>query len=123
MIKLSASRISTVKKCSWTYWCKYIKKLPDSTNEGASRGTVCHLILELLATKQRRPYYDKILKEKSLWCIPSVQRLVYLYTKKLDIHTKENLNLINKWTLNGLKYDYFGTTIGKPTHSFFSQIR
>lgn len=118
MIKLSASRISTAKKCSWTYWCKYIQKLPDTTNEGASRGTVCHLILELLCEDRHKATYDVILSKKSVWASPSVKRLIYYHTRKLEIHTKENLKLIDKFILNGLNYDYFGTSLGVPSDSF-----
>ena len=118
MIKLSASRISTAKKCSWTYWCKYVQKLPDTTNEGASRGTVCHLILELLCEERHKATYDLILSEKSVWASPPVKRLIYYHTRKLDIHSKENLKLINNFILNGLNYDYFGTALGAPSDSF-----
>ena len=46
MNPLSASRIKLAKQCSWQYWCKYVLKLPESTNEGASRGWIVHLVLE-----------------------------------------------------------------------------
>jgi len=45
---LSASRIKTVEGCSWLYWCKYKLKLPDASNDGAKRGSICHLIFEHL---------------------------------------------------------------------------
>ena len=41
---LSASRIKTAQSCSWLYWCKYKLKLPDTSNDGARRGSICHLI-------------------------------------------------------------------------------
>ena len=47
-VKLSASRLKTAKTCSYLYWAKYHLKLPDKTNDGAARGSVCHLIFESL---------------------------------------------------------------------------
>ena len=43
---LSASRIKTLQTCSWQYWCKYHLKLPDRSNEGSLRGTICHAIFD-----------------------------------------------------------------------------
>ena len=47
-VTLSASRIKTAQSCSWLYWFKYILKAPDKSNDGAKRGTICHLVFELL---------------------------------------------------------------------------
>ena len=35
---------------SWKYWCNYHLGIPQAKNEGAIRGTICHLIFELLIT-------------------------------------------------------------------------
>ncbi len=59
---LSASRIKTAQGCSWLYWCKYKLKLPDTSNDGAKRGSICHLIFELLGEKKTKPHYDKIME-------------------------------------------------------------
>ena len=48
---LSASRIKTLQTCSWQYWCKYHLKLPDKSNHGSLRGTICHAIFENLGNK------------------------------------------------------------------------
>ena len=73
---LSASRIKTAQSCSWLYWCKYKLKLPDKSNEGAKRGSICHLVFEGLGGKGRKKYFNKILKTED----------VFLYTlhKKAD---------------------------------------
>ena len=55
---LSASRIKTAESCSWLYWCKYKLKLPDRSNDGARRGSICHLIFELLGEPRRKKYFD-----------------------------------------------------------------
>jgi len=118
MTKLSASRIKTAQSCSWIYWCKYKLKLPDTSNDGASRGTICHLILELLCEPKRKNYFDTIIKKNTLFCIPSVKRLVYIWAHRLDVADPENIELIDAMTINGLQYDYFGKATGKPTKAF-----
>ena len=116
--KLSASRIKTAQSCSWLYYCKYKLKLPDTTNDGASRGTVCHLILEVLAKKGRKRYYNKIIKENSIFAVPAVGRLASIWAKKLSVDDTENLKFIDSMIVNGLYHDYFGEEIAKPTKSF-----
>ena len=71
-VALSASRIKTLEKCSWSYWCSYVLKLPEKSNDGASRGNVVHLVLEMLAKKNRKSYVDKILESKDIFCIASI---------------------------------------------------
>ena len=66
IVKLSASRIKTAQQCSWTYYCKYVLKLPDTSNEGASRGTICHNIFELLGDKHKREF-NTIVKDGTIW--------------------------------------------------------
>ena len=64
--RLSASRISTAEKCSWVYWCKYINKVPDSSNTGASRGSVCHNVFEYLGKERHKKHLELILKSNSI---------------------------------------------------------
>ena len=73
---LSASRIKTAQSCSWLYWCKYKLNLPDKSNDGAKRGSICHLIFELLGEKKRKKYYNKIIKAQDIFAVPSIKRLV-----------------------------------------------
>lgn len=117
-VKLSASRIKTADSCSWLYFCKYKLKLPEKGNDGASRGTVCHLILELISAKDRMSYYKKIIESRDIFSVPSVGRLALIWAKKLKVDDPENLELINFMTVNGLEYDYFGDSTAKPTESF-----
>ena len=56
---LSASKIKTLQSCSWLYWCKYHLKLPEESNSGASRGTICHLIFECLGNPRHKHHYKK----------------------------------------------------------------
>jgi len=114
---LSASRIKTAQSCSWLYWCKYKLNLPDASNDGAKRGSICHLIFELLGETKRKKIFNKIIKEKDVFCVPSIQRLIKKHAKKLQVDDDENIELIKEMTLNGLMYDFYGTKNGKPTYS------
>ncbi len=118
MTKLSASRIKTAQSCSWLYHAKYKLKLPDTSNDGASRGTVCHNILELLAKTGRYSYYQTIIKAKDVFAIPSIKRLILLYARNLGVADEENMTLIKSMMLKGILYDFHGKALGKPTRSF-----
>ena len=114
---LSASRIETLKNCSWVYWCKYKLRLPDKSNDGASRGTICHMIFELLGAEKHKSKYDLILKEDSIFACPSIKKLVMYHAKKLSVDDDENLELIDTMTVNGLNYDFFGGDNSNPAES------
>ena len=118
MTKLSASRIKTAQSCSWLYYAKYKLKLPDTSNDGASRGTVCHNILELLAKTGRYSYYQKIVKEGDVFAVPSIKRLIFIYANALGVADADNIALIKTMMLRGVLYDFHGKFLGKPTHSF-----
>lgn len=120
---LSASRIKTLESCSWKYWCNYILKLPKSKNDGNVRGTVCHLVLELLLNPRHKKYIKKIIKAKSINCVPSISRLVEKSLKKEgeNFCTKENLEMCDDMILVGLNLDFLGgkgAKIDKPEEEF-----
>ena len=117
-VYLSASRLKTVKMCSWLYWCKYHQRLPDQSNDGASRGTVCHLILDCLGKPSRKHYYDAILENNDVFSVPSIKKLILSTAHTLGVDDEENLVLIKEMTLAGLRYDFFGKKAGKPAQSF-----
>ena len=114
---LSASRIKTLQTCSWQYWCKYHLKLPDKSNEGSLRGTICHAIFENLGNTRHKHHYDKIIKAQDINVSKPIERMVLSYAKKYGISDFENLDLINRMTLEGLNYDFFGESSGKPTEA------
>jgi len=115
---LSASRIKTAQQCSWLYWCKYILKLPDSSNDGASKGWICHLVFEVLGKKRRKKHFDKIIKNQSIWSVESIKKMVHNHAKKLNVFDNENLEDIDKMVVNGLNYDFFGKDYGEMDESF-----
>ena len=75
-VKLSASRIKTAQSCSWIYWSKYKQKLPDTNNDGARRGTVCHNVFEFLSKQKTKTHYNKVVKSKDPFASKAVQDLI-----------------------------------------------
>jgi hypothetical protein len=120
-VSLSASRIKTAQSCSWLYWSKYHLKMPDPSNDGAKRGSICHLIFELLGNPKRKKYFDKIIKDEDIFSIQSIKRLVLKHAKREQVDDDDNINLIKEMTFNGLSYDFFGNQLGKPTESLSEQ--
>jgi hypothetical protein len=112
--RLSASRIKTLQGCSWLYWAKYHLKLPDKTNTGALRGTICHLVLEMVLNKTRTKHYDEMVLAGTIKACPSVYRLVRKHAKALgdkhgfDLLDPEHMDLMDKMIVNAFNYDFFG---------------
>jgi RecB family exonuclease len=117
-IKLSASRLNTAKKCSFSYYANYIMKLPQKKNDGASRGDICHCVFECLGKKRHKKTFNKILEEKNAFSVPSVERLVMKKAIGHNVQDKENLRQINEMIVAGLEYDFFGHGLGKPTEAY-----
>ena len=118
---LSASRMKTMETCSWLYWCKYHLKLPDKTNDGALRRSICHLILELLLKPRHKKHYDAIMESKDIASSVPVNRTVIKFLKANDAWSDENYELCNKMIYVALNYDYFGGEgghIDKPEEEF-----
>jgi hypothetical protein len=115
---LSASRIKTAQSCSWKYYASYHLRLPDKGNDGSSRGTICHLIFELLGNKRHKQHYNLIIKNNDVFASAAIERLIWKHAKKLKVDSPDNIELIRSMTLAGLKYDFFGDSEGKPTKAF-----
>ena len=118
---LSASRIKKAQSCSWSYWASYILKVPDKSNDGASRGWICHLIFELLGNPRHRPIYDELILKDDIFACEPIRRLVGYHARKLNVNDKENLQLINDMTLAGLHFDFFGGARGEPDEAISEQ--
>lgn len=104
---LSASRIKTLETCSWVYWNNYHTKVPQSQNDGALRGTICHTIFELLLNKRHLKNYKRIIKKNSIDGDKGVDRLVKKLSSKVKLD-ESNYKLLNDMILVGLKNDFFG---------------
>jgi hypothetical protein len=116
---LSASRIKTLETCSWVYWNNYHTKVPQSQNDGALRGTICHTVFELLLNKRHLENYKRIIKKNAIDGDKGVDTLVKKLAKKVKLDDS-NYKLLNDMILVGLKHDFFGEhgDIVKPEYSF-----
>ena len=123
---LSASRLKTLETCSWSYWCNYHLKLPQKQNEGALRGTVCHLVFEMLVKKKHKKHYTLVTKGDHLKGSAAVYRLVMKHLTQMEksfdlpMTNEENTTLVNDMILVGLRCDFFGRggAVDKPEHEF-----
>jgi hypothetical protein len=107
-VRLSASKIKTIETCSWLYHSKYNLKYPDTSNAGASRGTICHLIFELLLNDRHKKYFEDLCSGKAgVIKNPPVHRLILKHAKRLDVDDEENLDLIYSMVQTGLQNDFF----------------
>ena len=105
---LSASRIKTFENCSWLYWCKYQLHLPEKTNEGALKGSVAHLILELLLKKKHKKHFNSITKLLDVDASEPIKRLILKHLKIYNINTDEIYTEVCNFILVALQYDFFG---------------
>lgn len=112
---LSASKIKTLKSCSWLYWCKYHLKLPDKTNDGALKGEVVHLIFECLGVDRHINHYNNILKKKNVFASKAVKRLILKHVKAKNLDNPDHIEDIKDMVYKGLLYDFFGNKYGKPS--------
>jgi len=118
---LSASRIKTAQSCSWLYWCKYHLKLPDKSNDGARRGSICHLIFECLGEDRHKKHFNLVIKKRDIFASKSIERLVRKHAKKEGISDEVNIKMICEMTLAGLQHDFYGLDRGKPTEALSEQ--
>jgi len=117
---LSASRIKNLESCTWSYWCKYHLGLPETSNEGAQRGLVCHLVFELLLDKKHKKHFNLITKEGRIEGSPAVTRLINKHLNDHGINTEENYELVNDMILVGLHDDFYceGAKLLDPEYEF-----
>jgi hypothetical protein len=121
LIKLSASRIKTLQSCSWMYYCNYNLKLPQKNNSGAMRGTVAHLIFEILANPRHQHYVTEIVKSGTCLKQLAIFKLILKAAKREGLDLDEmvkplkksgqeitNLKCIDEMILVGLKFDFVG---------------
>jgi len=122
---LSASRIKTLDLCSWLYWVKYGLNLPDTTNSGALRGTLCHNIFEYLLKDKHKKHFKSILDKNSIEGSKAVVRYAHSYLRRCEIEKfgketyEENYKLVDDMVVVGLKSDFFGKDdliMGKNAH-------
>ena len=108
-IRLSASKIKTLDSCSWLFFSRYHLKVPDSTNDGASRGTIIHLIFELmLKPKHKKKYFAKLKKSPTaILRIKPVNRLLNKHARRLKVDDKDNMALIYQMLYVGFNHNFY----------------
>lgn len=104
---LSASRIKTLETCSWVYWNNYHTKVPQTQNDGALRGTVCHKIFEILLNKKHKKHFDSIIKKNSVKGSKPIERLIKKLINQAPLDMS-NFEIIDEMILVGLKHDFYG---------------
>ena len=116
---LSASRIKTLETCSWVYWNNYHEKVPQTQNEGALRGTICHTVFELLLKVRHKRHYNVIIKNNSINGSKGISKLIKKLSLKVGLD-ESHYELLDQMILVGLKQDFFGENgkIVKPEYSF-----
>lgn len=87
------------------YLSNYYYKIPDKGNFGSSRGTVAHLIFELLGSPKRKGMIASIVKKDSCKPFPSLWRLIKTYANQNGVGDRENLDLIDFFIVTGLIWD------------------
>lgn len=117
---LSASKIKTFESCSWKFWCNYFLHLPQESNDGARRGTVCHLIFELLVDPRHKNHFDLIVSSSSLSGSEAIARLVRKALKREEGYSEENYLLCEEMILIGLNNDFYGSKgiVNSPEKEF-----
>ena len=104
---LSASRIKTLETCSWVYWNNYHEKIPQTQNDGALRGTICHTVFELLLNPRHKKHYNKIIKKNSIKGSKAITKLVKKLKARVSLD-ESNFEVLDQMIMVGLKYDFFG---------------
>ena len=102
------------------YWGKYHLNLPDKTNDGAIRGSICHLVFELLLQNKHKKHYDEVVNSGDLETSPALIRLVKKHLRKQNAFHEENYDMIKDMVLVGLKFDFYceGSDLGDPELRF-----
>jgi hypothetical protein len=116
IVRLSASRIKTLGECSYYYYCRYHLKLPDKSNSGAKRGSVCHDLFELL-TKSKWIGYAKEIYDSGcdLNNFDLVKRFIRAKCRKYELELleadkktgKTNIDMIYDMVCVGLSSGFF----------------
>jgi hypothetical protein len=102
-IALSSSKCDTYIHCSAKYAANYIYKLPDRGNDGSSRGSATHQVLEILVKDKWLNLVNSVIKEKTCKKFPALWRLVKIYAKQFNVADETNLNMIDGFIVVGLK--------------------
>lgn len=105
-IKLSPTRVQSLNKCSWVYYCTEILRLPQITHPAAICGTIAHLALELLQKRKHFKTYKNLVKRSSIFGT-SIEFLCAKHLYKENIYSVENVTKLDNFIITGCKSDFF----------------
>ena len=105
---ISASRMDLLNQCSWQYWARYKLKVPSSGNDGSSKGSIVHLVLEFLFKDKHKKHYDYIKKNKTYKGDEALERLINYHARKLSIFEDSHLDMIDKFLQVAINNNFFG---------------
>lgn len=106
---LSASTIKQLEDCSYLHYVKKVLNFPNPGNPGSSRGSILHLIAELLHIPRHRKHYKLLFNTGKLSSCPSVDRLVIKHLKAYGIYEPEHYNLVEEMLKVALGNDFYAT--------------
>lgn len=103
-----SSALKSFEACNWLYYCNYVLKLPQGTNDGALKGTVCHTFFECLLHTRHKDVYKVVMKEKTITASKAATKLVKKLMKKHGLaETEENFKHIDTMIIVGLSNDFY----------------
>lgn len=138
-IRLSASRLKSLKQCSWKFWLNEVIKLPEATHPKTIVGSIAHSILEALKKQRHYKHYMMIIGKyddgsgflgpeaiPSIYNSPAVDRLVKFWLVKNPTVTAELIESLDKMVLLVLEetnfFDDGATKVFDPEHEFLFKI-
>ena len=84
-IRVSASRLKSIGKCSFSFYNIEVEKVPEDTHPKTHMGSLAHSILECLTRKRHKKKYKKILKDGTINKIPALVRMRRKWQERYNI--------------------------------------
>lgn len=105
---ISPSRLDLYLECSQRYAYRYLYKGPDSSNDGAKRGSTVHDVLEILLNPRHKHYVDSVIENRTCTLKPGLWRLIQKYAAKYEVDDDENLTMIDGFMYIACKNEFYG---------------
>lgn len=95
MRRVSASRLNSIKQCTYKFYAGEILNIPEKQWQGTTIGSLVHSILECVyrdyysnAPRISRGYYHIIKASRSIYSVPAIERLISLWQQKHNLTDK-----------------------------------
>lgn len=106
-MRLSASRIKSLKDCSFKFYCNHVLSIPEDQHPKTAAGTCVHLIFEVLKNPRHYSEYKLITQNpQSVYNSKSVTKLIQKFCKLNNV-SEEISQHIDDMIILGLNQDYF----------------